>query len=55
MLIKQASDLISKYVGETEQNMAAMFAEAEAENAVLLLDEADSFCRTGAALSALVR
>ena len=43
MLIKQASDLMSKYVGETEQNMAAMFAEAEAEKAVLLLDEADSF------------
>ena len=34
---------MSKYVGETEQNMAAMFEEAEAENAVLLLDEADSF------------
>ncbi len=43
LLIKQASDLMSKYVGETEQNMAAMFAEAEAEKAVLLLDEADSF------------
>ena len=34
---------MSKYVGETEQNMAAMFKEAEAEKAVLLLDEADSF------------
>ncbi len=43
LLIKQASDLMSKYVGETEQNMAAMFKEAEDENAVLLLDEADSF------------
>ena len=43
LLIKQASDLMSKYVGETEQQMAAMFREAEAENAVLLLDEADSF------------
>jgi SpoVK/Ycf46/Vps4 family AAA+-type ATPase len=43
LIIKQASDLMSKYVGETEQNMAAMFAEAEAEKAVLLLDEADSF------------
>ena len=41
--IRQASDLMSKYVGETEQNMAAMFAEAEREGAVLLLDEADSF------------
>ncbi len=43
LLIKQASDLMSKYVGETEQNMAAMFREAENEKAVLLLDEADSF------------
>jgi SpoVK/Ycf46/Vps4 family AAA+-type ATPase len=43
LIIKQASDLMSKYVGETEQNMARMFKEAEAEKAVLLLDEADSF------------
>ena len=41
--IRQASDLMSKYVGETEQNMAAMFREAESARAVLLLDEADSF------------
>ena len=43
LIIKQASDLMSKYVGETEHNMAAMFREAELEKAVLLLDEADSF------------
>jgi SpoVK/Ycf46/Vps4 family AAA+-type ATPase len=43
LIVCQASDLMSKYVGETEQNMAAMFREAETENAVLLLDEADSF------------
>ncbi len=43
LMIRQASDLMSKFVGETEQQMAAMFAEAEAEQAVLLLDEADSF------------
>jgi SpoVK/Ycf46/Vps4 family AAA+-type ATPase len=43
LLIRQASDLVSKFIGETEQNMASMFAEAEAENALLLLDEADSF------------
>ena len=43
LLVKQASDLMSKYVGETEQHMAAMFREAEGEKAVLLLDEADSF------------
>jgi SpoVK/Ycf46/Vps4 family AAA+-type ATPase len=43
LLVKQASDLMSKFVGETEQNMAAMFREAEYEKAILLLDEADSF------------
>ena len=43
LIVKRASDLMSKYVGETEQQMAAMFKQAEAENAVLLLDEADSF------------
>lgn len=43
LIIRQASDLLSKYIGETEQKMAAMFREAEAEDAVLLLDEADSF------------
>jgi len=45
LMIRQASDIVSKYVGETEQNMAKMFTEAEAEQAVLLLDEADSFLR----------
>ncbi len=43
LIIRQASDLLGKYIGETEQAMAAMFREAEAESAVLLLDEADSF------------
>jgi SpoVK/Ycf46/Vps4 family AAA+-type ATPase len=43
LMIRRASDLVSKFVGETEQQMAAMFKEAQAEKAVLLLDEADSF------------
>ncbi|GAA0760120.1 ATP-binding protein [Ideonella azotifigens] len=46
LLQRQASDLVSKYVGETEQNLARMFEEAAAEEAVLLLDEADSFLRS---------
>jgi len=46
LMIRQASDLSSKYVGETEQNMARMFEEAGTEEAVLLLDEADSFLRS---------
>jgi SpoVK/Ycf46/Vps4 family AAA+-type ATPase len=46
LMIRQASDIMSKYVGETEQNMAKMFDEADTEQAVLLLDEADSFLRS---------
>lgn len=39
----RASDLIDKYVGETEKNIASMFARAEGKGAVLVIDEADSF------------
>jgi SpoVK/Ycf46/Vps4 family AAA+-type ATPase len=46
LMIRQASDIMSKYVGETEANMAKMFEEAQTEGAVLLLDEADSFMRS---------
>jgi SpoVK/Ycf46/Vps4 family AAA+-type ATPase len=46
LMVRQTSDIASKYVGETEQNMAKMFEEAVTENAVLLLDEADSFLRS---------
>ncbi len=45
LLIKRASDIMSMWVGESEKNIAAMFDEAERDNAVLLLDEADSFLR----------
>jgi len=41
----RASDLLSKYVGDAEKNIAAMFAEAEAAEAILFLDEGDSFLR----------
>ena len=39
---KQASDLMSKWVGETEQFIAAAFAEARDSGAFLVFDEADS-------------
>ncbi len=42
-IVKKASDLLSPYVGESEQNIAAAFREAERDGAVLLVDEADSF------------
>jgi SpoVK/Ycf46/Vps4 family AAA+-type ATPase len=43
LVARRASDLLDRYVGETEARIAAMFAEAAAEHALLLLDEADSF------------
>jgi len=45
LLVKRASDLLSMWLGATERLIAQMFGEAERENAVLLLDEADSFLR----------
>jgi DNA replication protein DnaC len=50
--VKQASDLMSKYVGETEQNMAAMFREAEAEKASCCSTRPTASCRTAGEHSA---
>ena len=36
------SDIVSKYVGETEKNLEAMFLEAQDTNRILLFDEADA-------------
>lgn len=43
LVIKRASDIISMWVGESEKNIARMFDEARQQDAVLVLDEADSF------------
>ena len=47
LIFKSASDLLSKWVGETEQLIAEMFAEAEdrQDEVIILLDEADTFLR----------
>ena len=39
---KRASDLMSMWVGGTEQQIAEAFAEARAEGSILVFDEADS-------------
>jgi len=39
-MIRRASDLVSKFVGETEQQMAAMFREAEGVSLILERDAA---------------
>lgn len=41
--VNRASDLLGMYVGENEKNIARAFEQAEADNAVLLIDEVDSF------------
>ena len=43
IILKRASDILGKYVGENEQNIRDAFAEAEAADAILLFDEADTF------------
>lgn len=42
LCIKNASDLLNKYVGGTEQRIAAAFAEAESNDEILFIDEGDS-------------
>ncbi|MBK1735865.1 hypothetical protein CKO15_11365 [Halorhodospira abdelmalekii] len=42
LISRPASQLLSKWVGGTEQNLAALFEQAQDEEAVLLIDEADS-------------
>lgn len=43
LLMRRASDLKSKWVGETERNIAAAFRMARAKRAILFLDEIDTF------------
>lgn len=53
LIVKRASDLLSKWVGGTEANIADAFEEAERREGLLLFDEADSilFDRTTAKAS----
>ncbi|MGB4268056.1 MAG: ATP-binding protein [Spirochaetota bacterium] len=43
LIIKRASDLMDMYVGETEKLMRQAFEEAHENNALLFIDEADTF------------
>ena len=43
LIVKRASDLLNAYVGATEQLIRRAFEEAEREEGVLVLDEADTF------------
>ncbi len=46
LVSKSAAALLSKWVGESEKNIAAAFEEASTEDAVLFFDEGDSFLRS---------
>ena len=43
LVVKRASDLMSPYVGENEQNIARAFRLALQDGALLMVDEVDSF------------
>ncbi|MEA3641542.1 MAG: AAA family ATPase [Lamprobacter sp.] len=43
LVSRRASDLLSPYVGETEQQLAELFQQGDPSQQVLLLDEVDSF------------
>ncbi|MGD9425648.1 AAA family ATPase [Pantoea sp. NSTU24] len=43
---RKASQLFGRYIGESEQNIAALFEQAHRDNALLLIDEIDSFLGT---------
>lgn len=45
LVVRATSDLVSKYVGETERNLATLFNNLDAERSVLFLDEVDSLLR----------
>jgi transitional endoplasmic reticulum ATPase len=46
LLLKRGSDLIGSFVGESERSVADAFEEAREKQAVLVIDEADSFLST---------
>jgi SpoVK/Ycf46/Vps4 family AAA+-type ATPase len=42
-VVKKGSDLLGKWVGETERNLAEAFEEARREQGFLIIDEAENF------------
>ena len=46
VVVKMGSNLLDKYVGGTEERIADAFAEAEAEKAILFLDEIDGLLQS---------
>ncbi|MEI7947998.1 MAG: ATP-binding protein, partial [bacterium] len=46
VIVKKGSDILGMYVGQTEAQIRAAFAEAEAEQAVLFFDEIDGIMQS---------
>lgn len=43
LIVKTGAQLLGKYVGQTEEQLAQAFEEAETSNGILLIDEVDAF------------
>ena len=52
VLVKMGSDVLSRYVGDTEKSIREAFEEAEEENAILFLDELDGVMQNRAGATA---
>tara|TARA_R110000868_G_scaffold175138_3_gene412072 strand:+ start:855 stop:1424 length:570 start_codon:yes stop_codon:yes gene_type:complete len=48
LCVVDCSELTNKYIGETEKNLARIFADAQTHNWVLFFDEADALFGRGA-------
>ena len=46
LLVKRSSDILSCWLGATEKNIADAFKEAEVNNSILFIDEADSLFKS---------
>ncbi|MDO5290065.1 MAG: ATP-binding protein [Pseudomonadota bacterium] len=48
LIVRTGAELMSKWVGETEQNIARLFDSADPQRSLILLDEVDSLLRSRA-------
>ena len=51
VVVMKGSDILSKYVGESEQNIAKAFRRAEQERAILFFDEVDGILQSRESVS----
>jgi len=51
LITVKCSDVLGKYVGESEQNIARIFRQAQQQNAILFIDEVDSLLSSRALLT----